>query len=139
MADHASFGLTEAKRGLYPAGGSTARLPRQVPYCKAMEVLLVGETMSAQEALEMGFVNYVLPKEQVLPKAMEIARKIAANGPVAVQQIRKGAKACLSIPDLPSALSVEAEYAAVVFSHPDAIEGPRAFAQKRKPIWGSKL
>lgn len=139
-ADHAMFGLSEAKRGLFPAGGSSVRLPRQVPYARAMEILLTAEPVSAKSALEMGFVNYVVPKEQVIPKALEIAGVIAANGPVAVQQIRKSVKACLSIPDVAAAMKEEGKHAAVVFAHPDAKEGPRAFAEKRKPVWAkSKL
>merc|ERR1712167_272981 len=78
LADHAKVGLSEAKRGLFPAGGSSVRLPRQVPFARAMELLLTGEPVSAQEALEMGFVNYLVPKEQVLPKALAIAELIAA-------------------------------------------------------------
>merc|ERR1719213_1481314 len=62
-ADHAMIGLSEAKRGLFPAGGSSVRLPRQVPYARAMEVLLTAEPVTARQALEMGFVNYVVPKE----------------------------------------------------------------------------
>lgn len=139
-ADHAQFGLSEAKRGLFPAGGSSVRLPRQVPYARAMEILLTAEPVTAQQAMEMGFVNYVLPKEQVLPKALEIAATIASNGPVAVQNIRKSVKACLSIPDVAQAMKKENEFAKVVFAHPDAKEGPKAFAEKRKPVWGkSKL
>merc|ERR1719323_2698499 len=106
-AESALIGLSEAKRGLFPAGGSSVRLPRQVPYARAMEILLTAEPVSAAQALEMGFVNYVVPKEQVLPKALEIAAKIAANGPIAVQEIRKSVKACLSIPDVGAAMKKE--------------------------------
>lgn len=140
LADHAQIGLSEAKRGLFPAGGSTVRMPRQVPYARAMEILLTAEPVSAMQALEMGFVNYVVPKEQVLAKALDLAEKIAANGPVAVQEIRKAVKENLSIPDIPDAMRNENQHAGVVFAHPDAREGPKAFAQKRKPVWGrSKL
>lgn len=138
MADHAKIGLSEAKRGLFPAGGSSVRLPRQVPYARAMEILLTAEPVSAQDALQMGLVNYVVPKEQVIPKALEIAEKIAANGPFAVQQIRKAVKANLSIPDVAAAMKNETNMANQVFAHPDAREGPLAFAQKRKPVWGKK-
>lgn len=140
LADHAQIGLSEAKRGLFPAGGSSVRLPRQVPYARAMEILLTAEPVSAQQALEMGFVNYVVPKEQVIPKALELAAKIASNGPVAVQEIRKAVKENLSIPDIAGAMQNETKHSNIVFAHPDAREGPLAFAQKRKPVWGkSKL
>lgn len=138
MADHASIGLSEAKRGLFPAGGSSVRLPRQVPYSRAMEILLTAEPVTAQAALQMGLVNHVVPKEQVIPKALEIAAKIAANGPFAVQQIRKAVKANLSIADVGAAMKNETTEANKVFAHPDAMEGPLAFAQKRKPVWGKK-
>jgi len=134
-ADHAQIGLSEAKRGLFPAGGSTVRLPRQVPYARAMEILLTAEPISAQEAKDIGFLNYVVPKEQVLPKALELAQKIASNGPVAVQQIRKSVKDCLSEPDVSKAMRLENKHSAVAFAHPDAKEGPKAFAEKRKPVW----
>jgi enoyl-CoA hydratase len=139
-ADHAQIGLSEAKRGLFPAGGSTVRMPRQVPYARAMEILLTAEPISAQEAKEIGFVNYVVPKDQVMSKALEIAEKIASNGPVAVQYIRKSVKEILSEPSIAKAMQIETKHSGVVFKHPDAKEGPLAFAQKRKPVWGkSKL
>jgi len=137
-SEDALIGLSEAKRGLFPAGGSSVRLPRQVPYCRAMEILLTAEPVTAQQALEMGLVNYVVSKDQVLPKALEIAAKIAANGPMAVQHIRKAVKANLSIASVADAMKNENKFAAEVFAHPDAKEGPRAFAEKRKPVW-SKL
>jgi enoyl-CoA hydratase len=96
-AAHATFALTEVIRGFMPAGGSTVRLPRQIPYCKAMEILLVGESMTAQEAHRIGLVNEVVPSEQVLPKAEELARKIAANGPVAVRKIKETVLRGLSV------------------------------------------
>jgi len=136
-ADHAQIGLSEAKRGLFPAGGSTVRMPRQVPYARAMEILLTAEPISAKEALDIGFLNYVVPKEQVLPKALEIAEKIAANGPVAVQQIRKSVKACLSEPSVANAMKMETKFSNVAFAHPDAKEGPKAFAEKRAPVWSN--
>eukprot|EP00930_Biecheleria_cincta_P075089 TRINITY_DN62280_c0_g1_i1.p1 TRINITY_DN62280_c0_g1~~TRINITY_DN62280_c0_g1_i1.p1 ORF type:complete len:278 (-),score=62.71 TRINITY_DN62280_c0_g1_i1:48-881(-) len=134
-AEDAQIGLAEARRGLFPAGGSSVRLPRQVPYARAMELLLTAEPVTAREALEMGFVNHVVPREQVLPKALEIAAKIASNGPVAVQQIRRAVKANLSIANIGEAMKNENKFSAVVFAHPDAKEGPRAFAEKRKPVW----
>lgn len=99
---------------------------------------MTAEPVTAQQALEMGLVNYVVSKDQVLPKALEIAAKIAANGPMAVQHIRKAVKANLSIASVADAMKNENKFAAEVFAHPDAKEGPRAFAEKRKPVW-SKL
>jgi len=139
-ADHAEIGLSEAKRGLFPAGGSTVRMPRQVPYARAMEILLTAEPISAQEAKSIGFLNHVVPKDQVMAKALEIAEKIASNGPVAVQHIRQSVKEAMNESNVGKAMQIETKHANVVFKHPDAKEGPLAFAQKRQPVWGkSKL
>jgi enoyl-CoA hydratase/carnithine racemase len=78
-AEHATFGTPEAKVGLLPGGGSISRLPRQIPYAKAMEILLIGDPLSAREALELGLVNYVVPKEELLNKARELARISSAS------------------------------------------------------------
>jgi len=137
VAEDAKFGLQEPKWGLFPMGGSTVRLPRQIPMAIAMEILLTGGLFSAQRALQFGLVNYVLPKEQVLPKALEIAKQIAENGPVAVKAIKKSVRECIGLPEL-EAMKKEKELAIPVFAHPDAKEGPRAFLEKRKPVW-SKL
>ncbi|MCZ6644313.1 MAG: enoyl-CoA hydratase-related protein, partial [Gammaproteobacteria bacterium] len=89
----AKFGVQEVKWAIFPAGGSTVRLPVQIPYAKAMELLLTGDLITAAQALDYGFLNYVT--EDVVGKAMEIAEKIAANGPLAVKAIRRSVKECL--------------------------------------------
>lgn len=128
----AKFGVQEAKWAVFPAGGSTVRLPVQIPFAKAMELLLTGDLISAAEAQAIGFLNYVVPADQVLAKAMEIAEKIAANGPIAVKAIRKSVRACLGKPEQ-EALRIESEISGPVFQTEDAREGPRAFMEKRKP------
>jgi len=128
----ARFGVQEVKWAIFPAGGSTVRLPVQLPFAKAMELLLTGDLISAAEALELGFLNYVVPADQLLAKAMEIAEKIAANGPLAVKAIRQSARACLGKPEQ-EALRIESEISGPVFQTEDAREGPRAFMEKRKP------
>lgn len=130
----AKFGVQEVKWALVPAGGSTVRLPNQLPYSKAMELLLTGDLISAEQALAYGFLNHVVPADQVLPKAMEIANKIAANGPLAVQAIRRSARASLGVPEQ-KALDMEATLSAPIFSSEDAQEGPRAFMEKRLPVY----
>lgn len=130
--DGAVFGTPEAKVGLLPGGGSISRLPRQVPYAKAMEMLLVGSTFSASEALEMGLLNYVVPRDELLPKAFELAEKLAANGPLAVRKIKEGVVRSSGLP-LDRAYEIENEVSAAVLSSKDAREGPRAFAEKRTP------
>lgn len=128
----AQFGLREAKWGLFPISGSTVRLPRQVPYAAAMEILLTGEMFDANRALELGLVNYVVPPAEVLPKAMEIASTIAANGPIAVRAIRQSVRSNLGLPE-DKALEREMEIGMPVFATRDAREGPRAFKEKRTP------
>ena len=127
---HAKFGVQEVKWALFPAGGSSVRLPVQLPYAKAMELLLTGALITADEALQFGFVNYVI--EDVKVKATEIAEKIAANGPLAVKAIRRSARACLGLPER-EAMKIETEISAPVFQTEDAKEGPRAFMEKRAP------
>ena len=131
-SEHAVFGTPEARVGLLPGGGSISRLPRQIPYAKAMEMLLVGRSFSAREALEMGLLNEIVPHATLLDKALELAAKIAANGPLAVRKIKEGVVRSSGLP-LDRALEIENEVSAVVMSSKDAREGPRAFAEKRTP------
>jgi len=128
----AKFGVQEVKWAIFPAGGSTVRLPVQLPYAKAMELLLTGDLITADEALSLGFLNYVTP--DVTAKAMEIAGKIAANGPIAVKAIRRSVKESLGKPEK-EALRIESEISAPVFQTEDAREGPRAFMEKRQPSY----
>lgn len=131
-ADHATFGTPEAKVGLLPGGGSITRLPRQIPYAKALEILMIGDPFSAQEALDMGLLNYVVPREQLLDKAFELAEKLAANGPLAVRKVKEGLMRSSGLP-LDQAYQIENEVSAAVMASQDAREGPRAFKEKRKP------
>lgn len=131
-ADTAKLGVQEVKWAIFPGGGSTVRLPRQIPYARAMELLLTGDLISAQEAYDLGFLNRVVPQKQVLDAAFELAEKIAANGPIAVQAIRKSARECLGRPES-EAMGMESRFAAPVFKTEDAREGPKAFMEKRKP------
>ena len=132
-AEGATLGLTEPKWGLFPLGGSTTRLPRQIPYTMAMDVLLTGRMLTAEEALSMGLVGHVVAKGEALAKAQKLASKIAANGPLAVQAIKRAAKEGLQMSEqesLQNGLKIGSE---IVFKSEDAKEGPRAFAEKRKP------
>ncbi|MCH2409392.1 enoyl-CoA hydratase-related protein [Myxococcota bacterium] len=131
---NALFGVQEVKRALFPAGGSTVRLPVQLPYAKAMELLLVGDLITAQDALDWGLLNYVVPKDLLLQKAFDIASKIAKNGPLAVKAIRKSARLCLGQSE-EEGMRIETRLAAPVFKTEDAIEGPRAFMEKREPVY----
>jgi enoyl-CoA hydratase len=136
-SENALFGTPEAKVGLLPGGGSISRLPRQIPYAKAMEMLLLGRSFSAQEALEMGLVNYVVPTQELLPKALELADQLARNGPLAIRKIKEGVVRTSGLP-LDQALEIENEVSAAVMASQDAREGPRAFKEKRQPNFTGK-
>lgn len=131
---HAKFGIPEVKVGLFPGGGSTVRLPKQIPYARAMELLLTGGLITAEQALEYGFLNYIVPPASLMEKAREIASCIAANGPLAVRAVRDSVRACDGLPEA-EALRIEAEFSAKVHRTEDAVEGPRAFLEKRPPVY----
>jgi enoyl-CoA hydratase len=133
-ADTARIGVQEAKWALYPLGGSSVRLPRQFPEAIAMELLLTGDLLDAETCLRYGFLNHVVPAGEVLGKALEIAGKIAANGPLAVKAIKAGARAAMNLPEA-EAMAVELQHGAPVFRTQDAVEGPRAFMEKRPPVF----
>jgi len=132
--DSASFGLQEVKWGIAPLGGSVARLPRQMPWCKAMEILLTGNRFDAQEAWRLGLINYVVPRDQLMNKAEELAMTIADNGPLAVRIIKEGALRC-SGTTLEESFKVELELRPIVEKSEDGREGPLAFMEKRKPVF----
>ena len=129
-AEHARFGLGEVRWGLVPAGGSHVRLPQQIPWAVAMQLLLTGEQIDAKRAYEVGLLNEVVPKERLLPRALEWAEKICRNGPLAVRTAKEIAVRTLG---LERGFVLEKALAAKVFSSEDAMEGPRAFAEKRPP------
>ena len=130
--ESAFFGLAEVRRALFPIGGSTVRLRRQIPYTKAMEILLTGDTITAAEALDLGLIGHVVPDGQALAEAREIADRIARNGPLAVQAIKRSVQETEGLPEA-EALKIELELGLPVFASEDAKEGPRAFAEKRDP------
>lgn len=136
-AENATFGLQEVKWAIFPMGGSTVRLPRQIPFCHAMEILLTGGRIDAQEAWRLGFVNRVVPREALMDEAEKVARKIAENGPLAVKAIKQSAIQCIGLP-VKDGLKKEMELAMPVFMSQDAKEGPRAFKEKRKPVYQGK-
>jgi len=133
-AEHATFSIAEPKRGLFPGGGSTVRLPRQIPFVRAMEILFTCDFISAQQAYEIGLINRVVPKEQLMPTAMAIAERICENAPLAIQAVKRSVRQCMNL-TMDEALKLELQIAAEVFMTEDAKEGPLAFAEKRKPIW----
>nr|WP_281065473.1 enoyl-CoA hydratase-related protein [Jiella sonneratiae] len=129
-SETARFGLPEAKRGLIPFAGSLARLPRQLPHAIAMEMLLTGETIDAPRALAFGLVNQLAPQEEVLGRAIALAETIAANGPLAIREIKRTVRLATGVP-LEQGFALEDEARRIVMASKDAREGPRAFMEKR--------
>ncbi|HYG94841.1 MAG TPA: crotonase/enoyl-CoA hydratase family protein [Nocardioides sp.] len=130
--ESAKFGVSEARWGLYPMGGSAVRLPRQIPYTIAADILLTGRHVTATEAKEIGLVGHVVPDGEALAKAHELADLIAANGPLAVQAILRTIRDSEGKHE-DDAWAEDAKVGAAVFASEDAKEGPRAFVEKRKP------
>jgi enoyl-CoA hydratase len=129
---HAVFGLPEAKFGLIAGSGSTVRLKRQIPYTKAMEMILTGDPLTADEAYHFGLVGHVVPTGESLSKARAIAARIAANGPLAVRNAKASMLASGWIDDA-DARQIERRFVVEVMRSQDAKEGLSAFAAKRRP------
>jgi enoyl-CoA hydratase len=130
--EQARFGVPEARRGLIAGAGSTVRLKRQIPYAVAMEMLLTGRILDAEEALRWGLVSHVVPRGESLAKAREIADVLAANGPLSVAASKASAIETGWLPE-DEARPIEARYAAQVTRSNDAKEGMKAFVEKRPP------
>jgi enoyl-CoA hydratase len=131
---NAVFGLPEVCRGLFASGGSTVRLPRQIPFVHAMDLLLTGRYISAEEAVKFGLINQIVDRDKLLDRAMELAERIAANSPGAVTATKRSVLDGLKT-GITEAYARELEHGDTVFSAPDAVEGPRAFLEKRAPQW----
>lgn len=129
---NAKFGVFEARRGLFPLGGSTVRLRRQIPYTMAMDLLLTAREVSAEEALRIGLIGRVVPDGTALQEALAIAEVICANGPLAVEAIKRSVWETEGMSE-EEGLARELEIGWPIFATEDAKEGPRAFAEKRAP------
>jgi len=179
----AKFAVMEPKRGLFAGGGTTVRLPRQIPWAQAMEFLLCADLIPAERALEMGLLNAVVPRDQLLDTAREYAARMIANAPLAVQatkesalkglyvdedaitQVREASRALRAAleqidgndpataqgaiaasievltklgKEMRTAFEKESRISSAIFQTEDAKEGPKAFAEKRKPVWRAK-
>jgi enoyl-CoA hydratase len=130
----AVFGLYEVRRGLFPIGGSTVRLARQIARTHALEMLLTGRPYSAAEAERIGLVGRVVPDGTALEKALEIAELINANGPLAVEAVKASVYETAELTET-EGLKLELERGWPIFATADAKEGARAFAEKRKPVY----
>jgi enoyl-CoA hydratase len=133
-AESASFGLFEVRRGLFPVGGSTVRLPRQIPRTHALEMLLTGRRYSAAEARDIGLVGSVVPDGAALGRALELAEVVNAAAPLAVEAVKRSVYECADL-DERQGLARELEIGLPVFATEDAKEGPRAFAEHRQPVY----
>jgi enoyl-CoA hydratase len=179
----AKFAVMEPKRGLFAGGGTTVRLPRQIPWAQAMEFLLCADLIPAERAFEMGLLNAIVPRDQLLDAAREYARRMIANAPLAVQATKESALKGLYVDEdaitqvraaartlraaleqidatdpataqvaiaasvevltrlgkeLRTAFEKESRISSAIFQTEDAKEGPKAFAEKRKPVWKAK-
>ena len=132
--ESAMFGVTEVQRGLFPMAGSAVRLRRQIGYAVAAEMLLAGEDLPARRALELGLINHVVPDGQALNKAQEIAERIAANGPLAVRAILATLRETETLSE-EEAFAIEQQHGMKVMGSEDAREGPKAFLEKRPPVF----
>jgi enoyl-CoA hydratase/carnithine racemase len=136
-ASHATFGLTEVRWAIMPGAGGTQRLPRALPLARAMELILTGDPMTADEALRLGLVNRVVPLAELMPTALALAEKLCERGPLALRAAKEAVIRGLSLP-LADGLRLEAFLSATLRATADAAEGPRAFAEKRKPAFRAR-
>lgn len=134
MSSEAKFGITEVRLGLIASGGSATRMARQISWANAMELLLLGEPISAQRALEMGLVNRVVPPDQVLPTALDLARRVARGAPVALEKMKEVIVRSNGRP-LDEAFAIETQCTKENSATDDAKEGARAFLEKREPVF----
>lgn len=132
--EDAIFGLAEVKRGIIAANGGTQRVMQQLPHCIAMEMLLTGDAMDAATAARWGLVNKVVPRERLLPTAMEYARRIGANAPLAIQAAKELAIRSRDM-DLPTGLRMEQMVNRILQQSEDNKEAKAAFAEKRPPVF----
>ncbi len=130
----ASFQMREVQYAMMPTSGATVRLPRMIPHTAAMEILLIGDPVPAQRLYEWGFINKIVSRDNLISTAMSIAEKIASNGPLALKAIKRSVREGSGLP-LKEALQKEKEIGLPIYSTEDAKEGPRAFYEKRKPVY----
>jgi E-phenylitaconyl-CoA hydratase len=131
-SDNATFGLTEVRWAIIPGAGGTQRLARTVPLARAMEMILMAQTIDAQEALRIGLVNKVVPLAELMPLARAWAEIICERGPLAVRAAKEAVLRGLTMP-IADGLRLETLLSDTLRGTEDAVEGPKAFAEKRKP------
>ncbi len=138
MADNAKVGLPEVKLGIIPGWGGTQRLPRYIGKTRALEMILTGDPITAQEALNYGLVNRVVPAGSVMEEAKALGKKLAAGAPIAQREILRAVTKGLEATLEEGVYKIEAAGSAAVFASEDAREGAIAFFQKRPPNFQGK-
>ncbi|MDQ0246373.1 enoyl-CoA hydratase/carnithine racemase [Bacillus fengqiuensis] len=133
-SETAKFGLTETSLGIIPGAGGTQRLPRLIGKGRAKELIFTARRMEAGEALEIGLVEYVMPAESLLDKALHIANQIVRNAPVAITQAKFSIDKGLNV-DLSTGLSIEQKAYELTIPTKDRLEGIQAFKEKRSPVF----
>jgi enoyl-CoA hydratase/carnithine racemase len=136
-AEHATFGIPEAKRGLIAGAGGLIRMPKRLPMAIALELAMTGDPIDAERAHALGLVNKVVPAADLLTEALALAERIAANAPLAVRYSKSVMKRAAEVPES-EGWGINQEAVGIVFSSADAMEGPIAFAEKRPPNWQGK-
>ncbi len=134
-AEDAIFGITEVTRGLYPLSASAVRLRRQIPYCLAAEILLMGRHITAQEALNWGLINRVVPKGKALEEALNMAKQLCENAPLSIKAITRTLREIDESVGEEESLKRQDEIGYAVFATEDSKEGMKAFKEKRKPVY----
>jgi enoyl-CoA hydratase len=135
-ADSSRFGIPEVQRGLMAAAGGLIRLPKRVSLAIALELAMTGDPIDADRALQLGLVNRVVPRDQVIAEACALADRIAENSPIAVRLSRQLVREAAELPEADGWRRTN-ELVLDVFGSGDAVEGATAFAEKRKPVWKS--
>lgn len=136
-SENAVFEISEVKRGILPGNGGTQRALRQLPYAIAMEMLLLGRRLTAQEALAYGLINRVVPSKDLMAAAEQTARKLSEHGPLALRAVKELAIRSQSVP-LEHGIRLEESFQEFLKNTEDAKEGPKAFAEKRKPMYRAR-
>jgi enoyl-CoA hydratase/carnithine racemase len=136
-ADHAKFGIPEASRGLVAGAGGLIRLPKRIPLTVAYEMALTAEPIDAARARELGLVNHVVPGDQVLDAAIDLAERIAKNAPLAVRTSKEIMRRSVELNEEDAWVASDEAFAMIGRSS-DALEGAVAFAEKRPPNWQGK-
>ena len=136
-AQEAVFGMPETSLGIFPGFGGTQRLARIVGYAKAAQLIFTCKKLKAQEALEIGLVNEIFPKEELLDAAMAMANTIAKQAPLAVSRVKQVMQAGMDLP-LQAGLDLESQVFGTLFDTEDAKGGLKAFGQKEKYEYAGK-